>query len=80
MEGGRRVRVEGRAAASERMVVAEAGEEKEEKDEEVVAAWGRGAKRNRWMKGWRDGAAREGETIMSGARKGERDKKGDRGW
>lgn len=22
----------------------------------------------------------EGETIMSGARKGERDKKGDRGW
>lgn len=80
VEGGRRVRVEGRAAASERMVVAEAGEEKEEKDEEVVAAWGRGAKRDRWMKGWRDGAAREGETIMSGARKGERDKKGDRGW
>lgn len=49
VEGGRRVRVEGRAAASERMVVAEAGEEKEEKDEEVVAAWGRGAKRDRWM-------------------------------
>lgn len=38
MEGGRRVRVEGRAAASERMVVAEAGEEEaEEKDEEVEA-------------------------------------------
>lgn len=52
VEGGRRVRVEGRAAASERMVVAEAGEEEEEeKDEEVEAAWGRGVKRDRWMKG-----------------------------
>lgn len=40
----------------------------------------RGAKRDRWMKGRRECAAREGETIMSGARKGERDKKGDRGW
>lgn len=40
VEGGRRVRVEGRAATSERMVVAEAGEEEEEKDEEVEAAWG----------------------------------------
>lgn len=41
VEGGRRVRVEGRAAASERMVVAEVGEEEEEKEEEMVAAWGR---------------------------------------
>lgn len=32
------------------------------------------------MKGEGGSAVREGETIMSGARKGERDKKGDRGW
>lgn len=59
MEGGRRVRVEGRAAASERMVVAEVGEEEEEKEEEMVAAWGRGVKRDRWMKGRECAARRE---------------------
>lgn len=51
MEGGQRVRVEGRAAASERMVVDEAGEEEEEKDEEVEAAWGRGVKRDEGEEG-----------------------------
>lgn len=57
VEGGRRVRVEGRAAASERMVVAEAGEEEEEKDEEVEAARGK-----RGEEGWMD----EGEEGMRG--------------
>lgn len=43
VEGGRRIRVEGRTAASERMVMGEEDEEDEEKeDEEMEAAWGGG--------------------------------------
>lgn len=67
VEGGRRVRLEGRTAARERMVVGE-------KDEEIV--WGR---RDRERERKRE-VAREGETIMSGAREGERNKKRGRRW
>lgn len=48
VEGGRRVRVEGRTAASERMVMGEGDEEEEEEeDEEMETAWKGGIERDR---------------------------------
>jgi len=61
-------------------------EEEEEGDEEMEAVWegemerDRCGRRKREREGGRECAVREGETIMSGAREGERNKKRGRRW